>query len=262
MKFKNNKSNSKKKFRQSKGEQASNKFLYQRQENRKKQIKEEEELWQSVSESDENQENEQSENTEVEENEEKENSEHSDSDSEKEIYKEDEENCLNLNSDNLADINLTLEEKEKINSMFLESIENCNDLKKKIDYTCDFIKNPNNETKFGLSFLDSKNGLMIMYETYMLLYSMMKYSGINIDKNLIGNNFDYLKEKNIFKNLITCRTFLEKIKSIDIKLKTQIDRFMKLSEQETEENQQTANGDENEEEEINATAMRVKIYFY
>ena len=143
---------------------------------------------------------------------------------------------------------------------FLDSIENCKDLKKKIEFTNEYIKNPNNETKFGLSFLDSKNGLMIMYETYLMLYSMMKLSGIKIEKNLIGSDFNFNNDKNVLKNLITNRTFLEKIKSIDIKLKSQIDRFTKLSEQENEnkENEDEENKGEDEE---NVTAMRVKRFY-
>lgn len=261
MTFKRNKSNQKRKFTQNnKANSASTKFLYERQENRKKQIKNEEELWQSVSDSEENQ-NGESPNEEESlvsgSDNEQENSENSDSNSENEIYKDDqEENLLNLNSDNLEKIKISDEEKEKINNLFLDSIENCRDLKKKIDYTNDFIKNPTNETKFGLSFLDSKNGLMIMYETYMLMYAMMKMSGIKIERNLIAKEFDFNSEKNVLKNLICCRTFLEKIKTIDIKLKSQVDRFMKLSEQDIDKDNEDETKAEDDEE-ANAAAMRV-----
>jgi len=266
------KSNSKNKHKKSsKGSSAAPaKFLYQRQENRKKQIKDEEDLWESVSESEDDQESEESFNNQekaensvsaAREEEEDNSNENSDSDSENEIFKSDnEENLLNLNSDeninkNMDQIKISNEEKEKINALFLDSIENCRDVKKKIDFTTDFIKNPNNETKFGLSFLDSKNGLMIMYESYMLLYSMMKLSGVKIEKNLAVKEFDFNKDQNVLKNLITCRTFLEKIKSIDIKLKSQVDRFMKLSEQDADDENNFEG--ENEDEEANAVAMRV-----
>lgn len=271
MTFKKKKSNSKSKHNsQSKKDgSAPTKFLYQRQENRKKQIKNEEELWESVSDSEENQEGESLNADEVQNSgsaleEQEEYSQNSDSNSENEIYKnenEEEENLLNLNSDNLENIKISNEEKEKINGLFLESIESCKDLKKKIDYTSDFIKNPSNETKFGLSFLDSKNGIMIMYETYMLLYSMMKMSGVKIESNLLKKEFDFNNDKNVLKNLITCRTFLEKIKSIDIKLKSQVERFMKLSEQDAD-NENNEDEAENEDQEINETSMRVILNLF
>jgi hypothetical protein len=266
MTFKKNKGNSKRNSNSNKKSGAApSKFLYQRQENRKKQIKNEEELWESVSDSEENQEVESQDAEEVlnSGSAEEEYSEHSDSNSENEIYKDDtEENLLNLNSDNLENIKITDEEKEKINNLFLDSIENCKDLKKKIEYTNDFIKNPINETKFGLSFLDSKNGLMIMYETYMLLYSMMKMSGVKIETNLIRKEFDFNADKNVLKNLVTCRTFLEKIKTIDIKLKSQVERFMKLSDQDADnDNQEEVKGEEDDEE-ANAASMRVIKKFF
>ncbi len=273
MAFKQNKkSHNKKKYNNNNNNSNTNtsKFLYQRQENRKKQLKSEEDLWESVSDSesqDENQNKNLNENFD-ESNEEKENSEQdneeiserSDSDSENIIYKneiEEEEKMKKLNSEKfLKNIKLNDEEKEKINSLFLDSIENCRDLKKKIDYTTEFVKNPNNETKFGLSFLDSKNGLMIMYESYLMIYSMMKLSGVNVEKNLLEKNFNFNTDKNLLKSLISSRTFLEKIKTIDIKLKSQIERFMKLSDQDADENNEESIP-ENDDEEVNAIAMRV-----
>ena len=183
---------------------------------------------------------------------------HSDSDSEGEIYKEKEENLEKNSQTDLNEINLTEEDKEKINTIYLESIENCKDLKKKIEMTKNFIKAEKNETEFGLSYLDSKNGMMIMYETYLILYSMMKFGGVNMGKNLNKKDFDFNNDENIMKNLITCRTFLEKIKNIDFKLKNQIDRFIKFSEQENDEdnNRQKINMDNEEENEI---ASRVNL---
>jgi hypothetical protein len=192
---------------------------------------------------------------------------HSDSDSEGDLYKEnnDDEN-FSENSENkkkfLNDINITLteEDKEKINTIYLESIENCKDLKKKIEMTKDFIKAEKNETEFGLSYLDSKNGMMIMYETYLILYSMMKFSGINLGKNLNKKDFDFNNDNNIMKNLITCRTFLEKIKNIDFKLRNQIERFIKLSE-DHENNEYNNNKNNNEEEnEINSRVFYFKYF--
>lgn len=290
MRFKNNKSNNNRRsFSNNKKhgvETASKKFLYQKQENRKRNLKSEEELYSSQSDQDNhilnndqkdkdisegyeseeniannNRETGSSEGEKSDEVEESEASEHSDSDSEDIIYKEDnEDDIADSKINSREEVKLSLDEKEKINNIFLEQIENCKDLKKKIEYATTFIKNENNETKFGLSFLDSKNGLMIMYETYLILYTMMRSSGIKIE-----NKLDFNEDDNLMKNLISCRTFLEKIKTIDMKLKSQIERFMKLSEQHDNDEDETAKQDENdkekdEEEEENATAMRVRFF--
>ena len=100
---------------------ANKKFLYEKQQNRKSKHIDEEDLVYSDDES----QNEQEEIEEISKNsqesvEESEES-HSDSDSEIEIYKEETENIINP-QDNLENINLTLEEKEKINNLFLDSI--------------------------------------------------------------------------------------------------------------------------------------------
>jgi hypothetical protein len=284
-KFNNNKFN-----KTNKGNKAINKpqkFLYERQQQRQKNRKTEEEFVNQFSDQDDDEENSQnsknwisqddSENSKHENAKKKNQSEsedsqsesesHSDSDSEIEIYKEKDEDENSENKKiNLNEINLTEEDKEKINTIYLESIENCKDLKKKIEMTKDFIKAEKNETEFGLSYLDSKNGMMIMYETYLILYSMMKFSGINLGKNLNKKDFDFNNDNNIIKNLITCRTFLEKIKNIDFKLRNQIERFIKLSEEHENEDYTKSNNkynknnkNENNEEE-NDIASRVYLF--
>ena len=72
--------------------------------------------------------------------------------------------------------------------------------------------------------------MLLIYITYLAYYSKLKIEGKTINDHPVIRKLIYLK------------TMLERTKSIDIKLKTQIDRLVKLSE-ESAENPSNANNE-------------------
>jgi U3 small nucleolar ribonucleoprotein protein LCP5 len=92
-----------------------------------------------------------------------------------------------------------------------------------------FSQSEKAEIKYGISYLDAKNYFMLVYLTDLLTYSLFKCSGESTKK---------IKSHSVIQQMIYIKTILEKTKVIDLKLKSQIDRLLKLGEKSLEETNQ------------------------
>jgi U3 small nucleolar ribonucleoprotein protein LCP5 len=164
-----------------------------------------------------------------------------DSDSEAEIYKNNDEEETKKNSTNENDDFIpTQENKDEFVSLLKNIRSNIDEVSKKMNSVLTNFSQPDKaEIKYGISYLDSKNNFLLIYLTDLILYSLLKSSG-----KLISNH-------PIIKRMIYVKTVLEKTKVIDLKLKTQIDRLLKLGEKSLEEIKQT--------EDLDETALRPRI---
>jgi len=72
--------------------------------------------------------------------------------------------------------------------------------------------------KQGLSYLESKNNMLLIYSIYMTYYALLKSQGKLINSHPV------------IKKLIYLKYLIEKTKNIDTKLKPQIDKLIKLAE--------------------------------
>ena len=141
------------------------------------------------------------------------------------------------NEEKLKNYNPTNEEKQKFTEVLKSMKSNIEDISSKLE---NVVKNFNDnitttksvtdkltktEMKYGLSYLDSKNNLLLTYLTNLVFYSLLKLTpGKSIDKHPL------------IKKLIIIKTILERSKVIDLKLKSQIDRLLKLAEKDIDEN--------------------------
>ena len=144
---------------------------------------------------------------------------HSDSDSEAEIYK----NKIEIINPTVNDEDYipSKEEKELFNNQINSLRSSVDETNKKLSSLISNLNNPNKaEMKYGISYLDSKNNIMLIYLTNLVFYSILKSNGKSINNSPVINRLIYLK------------TLLEKSKIIDLKLKSQIDRIIKLGTQE------------------------------
>jgi len=167
-----------------------------------------------------------------------------DTDSEAEIYKnnEEKENKIISKIDN-QDFIPTQENKDEFVYLLKNIRSNLDEVSKKMNSVLTNFSQPDKaEIKYGISYLDSKNNFLLIYLTDLILYSILKSSG-----KIINNH-------PIIKRMIYVKTILEKTKVIDLKLKTQIDRLLKLGEKSLDEkdNKQTA-------EDLDETALRPRI---
>jgi hypothetical protein len=135
-----------------------------------------------------------------------------------------------------ADETVTQEDKELFNSYLYDIRKNIDELNKKLNFLNTSLEGEKAEMGYGLSYLDAKNNMMLMYLTDLIMYSTMKTAGQDIDSS------------DIVKQMIHTKTIMERSKVIDLKIKTQIDRLIKLSEKE-----ETTTG-----EEISNENLRVK----
>lgn len=174
--------------------------------------------WEDV-ESDDEENREDSDSKENNDNESIEESEHSDSDSEAEIYKENEkeEKEVDKEIEVVDGAEISKDDKKEFNNYLNGIRSNVDDINKKMTGLIESFKSEKAETKYGLSYLDAKNNLMIMYLTNLISYSLLKVNGNSVNKH------------SLIKKLILEKTILEKSKVIDLKLKPQIDRLIKLS---------------------------------
>ncbi|KAH8740319.1 conserved eukaryotic nuclear protein [Cryptosporidium ryanae] len=131
-------------------------------------------------------------------------------------------------SKTLSDRSVELKEDELVNlklelGTVIESMKDkVKEVKERVQVLLDFVKTGEGNslvTEKGLDYLDSKNTLLIMYIGYLCYYLMLKVSpGVDI------------KNHPILIRLVTLRTMMEKLKSLDVKLQPQIDRMVKLAE--------------------------------
>ena len=156
-------------------------------------------------------------------------------DSEAELYKSNDDEKVDSNNQEVSDYTPTEEEKENFTSLLTNIRSNVDEVTKKMSgVLANFSQTDKAEIKYGISYLDSKNNFLLIYLTDLLLYSLLKTNGKSINKSPIIKRMIYLK------------TILEKTKVIDLKLKTQIDRLLKLGEKSLEDNENKNNDyDEN-----------------
>jgi U3 small nucleolar ribonucleoprotein protein LCP5 len=143
-----------------------------------------------------------------------------DNDSEAEIYKSDEEEEPKYQENDVEDDYIPSNEEINEFTNILNGIRSSvDDANKKINSVLTNFSQPDKaEIKYGISYLDSKNNMMLIYISNYILYFLKKINGDSIDKSPI------------LKQLIYLKTYLERSKIIDLKLKTQIDKLIKLGE--------------------------------
>jgi hypothetical protein len=112
------------------------------------------------------------------------------------------------------------EQKKQFNSYLFNVRSSIDEVNKKLNFLDSNLDNDKADMKCGISYLDSKNHLMIVYLTNLVMFSMMKTNGMDIDKSEITKRLVYLK------------TLLEKTKVIDLRLKSQIEKLIRSSENE------------------------------
>lgn len=145
-------------------------------------------------------------------------SEHSSDDSEAVIYnkKEETENVINEEDENLEVNN---EDVKEFNHTVNNIRESIGDVTKKVSNLISSLKTSEKaDMKYGLSYLDAKNNMMLVYLTDLICYSLLKIKGEKINNHTVVKQLIYLK------------TILERSKVIDLKLKSQIDKLIKLGE--------------------------------
>jgi len=121
------------------------------------------------------------------------------------------------------------------------------DVNKKLSSLLTSFKNPDKgEMKYGISYLEGKNNLMLIYLTNIAFYSLLKSNGKLVDGHPV------------IKNLIYLKTLMEKTKIIDMKLKSQIERLLKLGEKEISEGLNT-NKENETKKDLNDNDYRPRI---
>jgi hypothetical protein len=149
------------------------------------------------------------ENEEIEGEEEEESSE----DSEAVIYQSEDKQ----ENDGERDERVTQEDKETFNSYLYDVRKNIDELNNKLSFLNHSLESEKAEMGYGISYLDAKNNMMMVYLTNLIMYSIAKMTGTDID------------DSKTVKKLIHIKTIMERSKVIDLKLKSQIDRLIKLS---------------------------------
>ncbi|KAJ1612007.1 nuclear protein [Cryptosporidium canis] len=95
------------------------------------------------------------------------------------------------------------------------------EVKERMQVLLDLVKTKEGKglvTKKGIEYLDSKNNLLLMYIGYLCYYMMLKTSpNVNI------------KEHPILLRLVTLRTMMEKLKPVDVRVQSQVDRILELA---------------------------------
>jgi U3 small nucleolar RNA-associated protein 3 len=90
-----------------------------------------------------------------------------------------------------------------------------NEVRMHIQPVIDRVRSGKIETSQGISFLEMKYHVMIMYCTHIVFYLYLKAEGRSV------------KNHPVVKQLVHLRTILEKIKPIDSKLKYQVDKLVR-----------------------------------
>lgn len=205
---------------------------YERPQKRNFNYKKEEEEYDEEEELDNFEESEMEENEENQD-EEVESQEESDDDSENIIYRKDEEVKVSTNDEDI-DEDASKDDKASFNSHINNIRSGIDTLNTKLSGLLTSFKSNKAETKYGISYLDTKNNMMLLYLSNLIFYSLSKASG------------DRIEDNSVVKKLIYLKTLLEKSKVIDLKLKSQIDRLVKISEKEA--NGETTTSSNNLEE--------------
>jgi hypothetical protein len=109
---------------------------------------------------------------------------------------------------------------KQFNKQLFNVRSSIDEVNKKLSFLDTNLDTEKADMKCGISYLDAKNHMMLVYLTNLTMFSMMKTSGRDIDKSEITKKLVYLK------------TLLEKTKVIDLRLKSQIDKIIRISENE------------------------------
>jgi hypothetical protein len=167
--------------------------------------------------------------------------EQSSDDSEAIIY-ENQDNEDNKNAqDNEVDEKITEEDRDAFNNYLFGLRSNIDEVTKKLTFLNSSLDSDKAEMGYGISYLDAKNNMMLVYLTNLIMYSTMKTAGQDID------------DTDTVKQLIYIKTILERSKVIDLKIKSQIDRLIKLAERGGE-------GTRDTNQEVNDENLRVNLY--
>ena len=171
----------------------------------------------------------------------KESEEYSDDDSEQILYENNEKKILKEENLNENKEIITSEDKEEFSEHLTKLRSSISELNLKTNSLITNLKSQKAEIKYGVSYLDAKNNMMLIYLINLVLYSLGKSKG------------DYNEQS--VKNLIYLKTILEKSKVIDLKLKSQLDKLIKLSDKDDTEIKNS-----NLNENIDENNFKVNIY--
>jgi U3 small nucleolar ribonucleoprotein protein LCP5 len=113
------------------------------------------------------------------------------------------------------------DQKKQFNTYLFNVRSSIDEVNKKLMFLDTSLDTEKADMKCGISYLDAKNHMMLVYLTNLIMFSMLKTGGRDVDKSEITKKLVYLK------------TLLEKTKVIDLRLKSQIDKIIRISESET-----------------------------
>lgn len=91
-------------------------------------------------------------------------------------------------------------------------------------------QSPDLTTAEGLSYLDAKHMLLLMYCMHILFYILLKLEGQPV------------KSHPVMQRLVACKTYLEKVKGIDKRVKSQVDKLLAAAKAAHESRGQDADG--------------------
>ena len=123
-------------------------------------------------------------------------------------------------------------ESPEVTALAKELTKNLDEVRNTIEPLCRYVREGNMVTKEGISYLDTKHLLMLSYCVNITFYMLLKAEGKPV------------KDHPVVLRLVEIRTYLEKLRPIDKKLKYQIDKLLKMAKDgvDGEEEDPTANG--------------------
>ena len=123
-------------------------------------------------------------------------------------------------------------ESPEVTALAKELTKNLDEVRNTIEPLCRYVREGNMVTKEGISYLDTKHLLMLSYCVNITFYMLLKAEGKPVN------------DHPVVLRLVEIRTYLEKLRPIDKKLKYQIDKLLKMAKDgvDGEEEDPTANG--------------------
>ena len=111
-----------------------------------------------------------------------------------------------------------------------ELTKNLDEVRNTIEPLCKFVREGNMVTKEGISYLDTKHLLMLSYCINIAFYLLLKAEGRPV------------KDHPVVLRLVEIRTYIEKLRPIDKKLKYQIDKLLKMAKEGVTGEEEDADG--------------------
>ena len=111
-----------------------------------------------------------------------------------------------------------------------ELTKNLDEVRNTIEPLCKFVREGNMVTKEGISYLDTKHLLMLSYCINIAFYLLLKAEGKPV------------KDHPVVLRLVEIRTYIEKLRPIDKKLKYQIDKLLKMAKEGVTGEEEDADG--------------------